>query len=324
MGDILSRMARKPRVEFAGAFSHVMARGNHRQEIFHDDEDRTAYLDRLERYRQRDGCTVYAYVLMTNHVHLLLETGETPLSRTMQTLQFTYTQYYNRRYRKTGHLFQGRYTAILCDRDAYLLELVRYIHLNPARLQRPLDPWRYRWSSHRAYLGQPSAVAVNTSVVLSQFGRQVGRAREAYLRFMKEGHDLGHEARYYETVDQRFLGDERFIEHVEQRTKATREVTVKGPRQPFSKLLAAVAQVHAVPPEAIVHPGRQRDTVGPRALLVYVAREWGRLTTRELGRRLHRDPSMISRLYATYAAQRDVVTEARLRSILAKQVNTHA
>ena len=89
------------------------------------------YLERVEEYRQRYGFQVYAYVLMSNHVHLLIETGEVALSRIMQGLQLKYTRYYNRKYKKVGHLFQGRYKAILCDRQAYLLELVRYIHLNP-------------------------------------------------------------------------------------------------------------------------------------------------------------------------------------------------
>lgn len=133
-------MARKPRVEFAAAVYHVIVRGNRREVIFHDDADYKAYLERLERYRARDRGTVYAYVLMANHVHLLLETGAIPLSRTMQSLQFTYSQYYNRRYGKTGHVFQGRYKAILCDREVYLLELVRYLHLNPARLRHPVNP----------------------------------------------------------------------------------------------------------------------------------------------------------------------------------------
>jgi putative transposase len=102
-------MARKPRRDFSGGLYHVLARGNHRATIFHDDADYHAYLERLERYRQRDGVTLHAYVLMPNHVYLLLETGDRPLARTMQTLQCTYSQYYNRRYGKTGHVFQGRY-----------------------------------------------------------------------------------------------------------------------------------------------------------------------------------------------------------------------
>ena len=124
-------MARKPRVEYDGAFYHVIVRGNQQQRTFDDDQDRIVYLERLEHYRQRYGFRLFAYILMSNHVHLLLETKSVPLSKIMQGVQFSYTQRYNRRHRKVGHLFQGRYKAILFDRDAYLLELVRYIHLNP-------------------------------------------------------------------------------------------------------------------------------------------------------------------------------------------------
>ena len=124
-------MARRPRVEFAGGLYHVICRGNQQQAISRSDADRKYYLESLERYRQRYGFKVYAYVLMSNHVHLLLVTGEVPLSRIIQRLQLRYTGYFNRKYNKVGHLFQGRYKAILCDRDAYLLELVRYLHLNP-------------------------------------------------------------------------------------------------------------------------------------------------------------------------------------------------
>lgn len=309
-------MARKPRIEFAGAFYHVIARGNRRATIFHDDADSLAYLDRLERYRRRDGVTLHAYVLMTNHVHLLLETGNHPLSRTMQTLQFTYSQYYNRRYDKTGHVFQGRYQAIVCDQEAYLLELVRYLHLNPARIRTPLNPWTYRWSSHAAYVGRSSPVQVSTAAVLGSFHRQVGPARHAYRRFMQDGLSHGHQARFYATVDQRFLGDERFIEEADRRTAATRDVTIRPTRVAFATLLNAVATAYAVTPRAILAPGRQRVLVPPRAMLVYLAREWSQLTTRELGRRLHRDPSMISRLAAAYDMHRDPTNEARIRHAL--------
>jgi putative transposase len=309
-------MARKPRIDFPGAFFHVIARGNRRAAIFHDADDYTAYLDRLERYRQRDDVTVHAYVLMTNHVHLLVETGSHPLSRTMQALQFTYSQYYNRRYDKSGHVFQGRYQAILCDREAYLVELVRYLHLNPARIRAPLSPWTYRWSSHAAYVGRSSPVQVNTSAVLGTFHRQVGPARQAYRKFLQEGLAQGHQDRFYETVDQRFLGDEGFIEEADRKTAATREVIVRPSRAAFGSLLTAVATTMGVTPRAILAPGRQRALVPARALFVHLAREWSGLTTRELGRRLQRDPSMISRLAATYAAHRDPAAEARIRQSL--------
>ena len=113
-------MPRKPRVEYCGAFYHVITRGIQRQNLFHNNQDREFYLDRLEQYRKRYGFTIYAYVLMSNHVHLLVESAKAPLSKIMQGLQFSYTRYFNRRYRKMGHLFQGRYRAILCDREQYL------------------------------------------------------------------------------------------------------------------------------------------------------------------------------------------------------------
>jgi putative transposase len=110
-------MARKPRVEFEGAFYHVIVRGNQRQEIFADERDRVTYLARIEHYRERYGFSLYAFVLMPNHVHLLIETKKVFLSKIMQGIQFTYTQMYNRRHRTLGHLFQGRFKAILCDRN---------------------------------------------------------------------------------------------------------------------------------------------------------------------------------------------------------------
>ena len=225
-------MARKPRVEFAGALYHVIVRGNQRQTVFRDDKDRLAYLERIEHYRQRYGFCVYAYVLMSNHVHLLIETQKVALSKIMQGLQFSYTQRYNRRHRTVGHLFQGRYKAILCDRDAYLLELVRYIHLNPARLRNAHDPWKYRWSSHRAYLGENAQVRIASDLVLGEMAKKVGQARRAYVKFMEEGVGGGHEQKYYQAIDQRFLGDETFVEKVSNKVEE-KDIGPAGPRVEF-------------------------------------------------------------------------------------------
>jgi REP element-mobilizing transposase RayT len=318
----LSGMARQSRIHFSGAFYHVIARGNRRATIFHDDDDYRTYLERLERYRRRDGATLHAYVLMPNHVHLLLETGDRPLSRTMQTLQFTYSQYYNRRYCKTGHVFQGRYHAILCDRDAYLVELVRYLHLNPARMRTSVSPWTYPWSSHAAYLGRNSSVTVHTSVVMESFHRQVGPARQAYRRFMLAGLSQGHQERFYETVDQGVLGDERFLHTIARRTGAMQTRAPRSPRVAFAPLLKAVATVHAVTPHEILAPGRQRALVPARAMLVFLAREWSRLTTSDLGHRLQRDPSMVSRLAGAYASQRDAAGEAQVHRLLGSGLGT--
>ncbi|HEY7555394.1 MAG TPA: transposase [Candidatus Binatia bacterium] len=298
-------MARKPRVEYAGAFYHVICRGNQSQVIFGSNADRKYYLERLEEYRQRYEFKVYAYVLMSNHIHLLIETGEVALSKIMQGLQQKYTRYYNHKYKKVGHLFQGRYKAILCDRQAYLLELVRYLHLNPGRMRAPMDPWKYPWSSHAAYLGKSRLVRINTWSVLGELNRSVGQARRAYLRFMAEGKGAGHQPNYYDVWDQRILGDKNFVEQIDEKIRIEREIKSPGPRAKLSKLLRLTAHAYHVTERDLVRPGRQRRWVKPRAALVYLAREWGRASVKEIGRRLHRDPSIISRLYSAYAADRD-------------------
>jgi REP element-mobilizing transposase RayT len=308
-------MARKARVEFEGALYHVIVRGNQRQKIFRDERDRLSYLQRIEHYRKRYGFTLHAYVLMSNHVHLLLETGRVPLSKMMQGIQFSYTQLYNRRHRMVGHLFQGRYKAILCDRDSYLLELVRYIHLNPARMRNPLDPWKYRWSSHRAYFGGATPVTIETEPVLGQMGDDVGEARRAYHQFVKEGLGSGHEKKYYQTTDQRFLGDEGFVEQVASKAK-DKDIRPGGPRVKFERLLALVCKQHGLTEEMVTGSGRQKDWIQARRQLAYLGREWANLTTQQLGKRFQRDPSMISRLYKEYEENRDLQREALLARTL--------
>jgi putative transposase len=145
-------MVRKPRIQYPGAFFHIIVRGNNRQDIFNGDEDRENYLRRLAFYLSEGKVTLYGFCLMTNHVRLLLEMGEYPLSRVIQRLQTWYGRYYNQKYQRVGHLFHGRYKAVLCDKDAYLLELVRYTHLNPVRSCMTSNPREYPWSSQRAYL----------------------------------------------------------------------------------------------------------------------------------------------------------------------------
>jgi putative transposase len=305
-------MARKPRIEYPGAFYHVICRGNQRQVIFRSDADRKYYLDRVEQYRRRYSFKVYAYVLLSNHVHLLLETGRVPLSRIMQGLQLSYTGYFNRKYNKVGHLFQGRYKAILCDRDAYLLELVRYLHLNPERMRSPMQAATYRWSSHGAYLGKESLVNVETAPVLGEFAKTMGKARLVYLKFIADGKATGHQPDYYDVRDQRFLGDERFVEEIAERAGADREISLPLPRAKLSVLLRLVAKAYGATEKDLVQVGRQRKWVTARSMLVFLGREWGRVSVKELGTRLRRDPSVISRLYSAYAAARDLKTEKGL------------
>ena len=198
-------MARKPRLFAPGVLYHVIVRGNQRQRTFLSPADYQVYLEKLTQYRRQHEVTVYAYCLMPNHVHLLVESGKTPLGRFMQGLQQSYTQYYNRRYKKVGHLFQGRYKAILCQKDAYLLELIRYIHLNPVRSKLAKSSQEYRYTSDPVYRTGKTTAIIEPRAVLKLLGGASG-----YKRFIQEARDTGHRDEYYEVADQRFLGDEEF------------------------------------------------------------------------------------------------------------------
>src|SRR4030043_662289 len=180
-------MARKPRIEFEGAFYHVITRGNQRQKVFKDRDDFLKYLEILSNYKIRYKYFLYAFVLMYNHVHLLIETQEIPLSKILQGINQSYTTYFNRKYKTVGHLFQGRYKAILCDRDAYLLSLIKYIHLNPMRAKIAKAAEDYRWSSHLIYCGKEKSEIVDTDRVLRMFSEDKSRARKLYRAYIGDG-----------------------------------------------------------------------------------------------------------------------------------------
>jgi REP element-mobilizing transposase RayT len=172
----------------------MMVRGINKSSIFKDDQDRIKFLERLGANVMEGKCSVYAWALMTNHVHLLLKSGQLGVSALMRKLLTWYAQYFNRKYRRTGHLFENRYKSILCEEEKYLLALVRYIHLNPIRAKiattvRQLD--RYPWSGHSAIMGSTKLEWMDTGYVLSQFGAQENAARKAYRHFMDEGIGMG-------------------------------------------------------------------------------------------------------------------------------------
>jgi len=173
-------MARKPRLYIPGALYHVMLRGNDGQHIFDNNEERSHFLSLVAEGVGRYGHRIHAYCLMDNHVHLLIQMGQTPLSKVMQNISFRYTRWMNRRHHRTGHLFQGRFRAILCDEDAYLLELVRYIHLNPVRAGIIATPEEHPWSGHRAYLGIESVPWLTSDWCLSRFAANLKVARRSY------------------------------------------------------------------------------------------------------------------------------------------------
>lgn len=184
-------MARPLRLEYAGACYHITSRGNAKQAIFLDDADRETCLGIVASTVKQFGWALYAYCLMGNHYHLLLETPLPNLSRGMRRLNGLYTQRFNRRHERVGHLFQGRYGAILVERETYLLELVRYLSLNPVRAGFVSSPEEWRWSSHRALAGRAAAPSwLRTEPILERFGADPLQAPLGYRRFVAAGSGL--------------------------------------------------------------------------------------------------------------------------------------
>jgi REP element-mobilizing transposase RayT len=287
-------MARRPRLFAPGILYHVIVRGNHREKTFLNERDYQAYLERLGRYRKRFGVTVYAYCLMSNHAHLLVETGSQPLSRFMQSLQQSYTQYFNRKHGKVGHLFQGRYKAIVCEKDEYLLSLVRYIHLNPmrAKLVHKLD--EYPYSGHRNYWMGLASEVLEPSRVLDMLG---GCA--AYRRFVEEGLQEGHREDYYDVIDQRFLGEERFVEKL--KVQADEEAQTPRPKKPVSAAFRHVARALGVEPAVLSGADRGWETSRCRALIAYVLIRRLGYTLKDVAKYLARDMATVSSLVSRYS-----------------------
>lgn len=187
-------MPRQARLDIPGALHHIMVRGINKANIFKDDEDKTRFLERLGQNVTEGKCTVYAWVLMSNHVHILFKSGKEGISSVMRRLLTWYAQYYNRRHQRSGHLFENRYKSILCEEDTYLLALVRYIHLNPlrAKMVKTLEELdSYRWSGHRDIVAKSKKAWMDGDYILSQFGSTRSKGLHAYRSFMGEGVDRG-------------------------------------------------------------------------------------------------------------------------------------
>ena len=211
---MLHYMARPLRIEFPGAFYHVTARGDRREAIYENDEDRESFLVILRDVIERFEWQCHAYCLMTNHYHLFIETVHGNLSKGMRQLNGVYTQWSNRHHLRNGHLFQGRFKGILVDSDSYLQTLCRYIVLNPVRAGMVEDPADWPWSSYRATAGLERASAwLTTEAILGTFGRNKGRARKTYKRFVYDG--IGGESIWNGLSRQVFLGDNQFIERMQ-------------------------------------------------------------------------------------------------------------
>jgi REP element-mobilizing transposase RayT len=171
-----------------------MVRGINKAAIFHDDQDRRKFLDRLGENIVDAMCSIYAWALMTNHAHLLFKSGDKGLSTVMRKLLTWYAIYHNRRHKRTGHLFENRYKSIICDEENYLLALIRYIHLNPVRaglVKTLAELDRYPWSGHSAVMNKQECPWMDTDYVLLQFNDTTRKARNAYRSFVHEGVGMG-------------------------------------------------------------------------------------------------------------------------------------
>jgi len=284
-------MARKPRIHFPGAFYHVIARGNGKQNIFHDETDCQLYLKLLSEYKERLQFFLYAYVLMPNHFHLLIEVRENPLSQLMHGLLFRYTRRFNSRYRKSGHLFQGRYQAIVCEKDTYFLELSAYIHLNPVRAGLVKNPSDYQWSSCRSYMSKGEDSLVDRDFLLVQFSKRKSSARKLYNNFVMSRINSGHRADLYQLKDQRFIGAEEFIEDVHR--NLNEELPVRYDIS-IMEIASHVGSIFQIESDLLYSQTRNRKGAWGRAMVGYLGRKLSRYKNREIAEHFKRDPEVMS------------------------------
>jgi putative transposase len=289
-----------------------MVRGLERRAIFRDDIDRTDFVARLSALAEAGAWTVYAWALLPNHAHLLVRTGARSLPRSMRSLLTGYAGAFNRRHHRVGHLFQNRYKSIVVEEEPYLLELVRYLHLNPVRAKlvpelRALD--RYPWTGHSALLGTVPRPWQDTQTILAQFGSHRSRARAAYRAFLADGVAQGRRpelqggglvrsaggwdalvarrrANAAEVGDARVLGGGEFVEQLRREVAAARSVPMKA-KCSLDTVVARVCAHTGATPTAVVGGSRRsaeaRAREGIAYLWVTVLGQSGRRLTTALG-----------------------------------------
>lgn len=205
-------MARALRLEYAGALYHITSRGDRQEDIYDDDEDRKMFLKQLSEVCNQFNWQCHAYCLMSNHYHLLIETIDGNLSKGMRQLNGVYSLKYNRRHRRVGHVFQGRYHSIVVEMQSYLLELARYVVLNPVRANMVTDPYDWPWSSYRSTIGTNiTQDGLNPDWILSQFAKTKRLATLRYIKFVEEG--IGKKSPLRDVKNQVFLGSDDFVEN---------------------------------------------------------------------------------------------------------------
>jgi len=252
----LLRMTRPVRIEFEGALYHVTSRGDRREAIYEDDADRVAFLGVVESVAETFNWVCHAYCQMTNHYHLVIETPDGNLSKGMRQLNGVYTQLLNRKYARVGHLFQGRYKAILVDADAHLLELTRYVVLNPVRAGMVVSPGDWRWSSYLDMIGaRKSPNWLATDGLLAQFAQFAPDRVEAvrrYIEFVDQG--MGKASIWQGLRSQIYLGNDAFVERMQSMCEglSTTVGVPKAQKRPPALPLSELSSQYTNRNEAIV------------------------------------------------------------------------
>ena len=315
-------MPRKARIDAPGALHHIIVRGIEKRNIFKDNTDRKRFTKRLGDILNESQTPCYAWALIPNHFHLLLKTGLTPIATLMRRLLTGHAVNFNRRHNRSGHLFQNRYKSILCQEDSYLLELVRYIHLNPLRANQVSglkELERYPFSGHSVLMGRRQNDWQAVGETLELFGKKVAKARKRYRKFVKKG---AHQGRRPELVggglirsvggwhafkaldrtdghqksDERILGDSDFVEEVLKKAAEKRERHYQLEAEGFTvnQVAKRVASILDIKREHVWKKGKHPQTVEARSLLCYWAVSELGVTTTELARRIGITQSAIS------------------------------
>ena len=284
-------MPRRPRLHLPGGFYHAILRGNGRQAIFFDNEDRDQWQeilqDGLTRYRHR----LHAYCWMTNHVHMAIQVGAEPLAGFMRFLASRYARFVNRKNQRPGHFFERRYRAILIQKDEHLVELLRYIHLNPVRACMVTDPADYPWSSHNAYLRLTTIDWLTVDHLAAMFGVGQQNARHAYIEFMTDQPPDATLCLLRNGIpgDERILGDEEWIRSVLDSSGAPAKY------RNLDDVVDDACQRHDVTEALLASRSRSRRNSTIRAEIALAATENGCATLTEVAQRFGRAHSGLSR-----------------------------
>lgn len=302
-------MARPLRIEYSGAFYYVTAKGNEQKAVFKSQKDREKFLDYLATASSRYGAIIHAFCLMSNHYHLLLETPGGNLSQIMRHINGAYTTYFNIRRKRTGHLFQGRYKAVLVEAETFAPELTRFIHLNPVQERMTVCPEAYPWSSYRCYIGQATTPDwLRTGFILDSFAPDREQAQQKYQQFVEDLLPTEYENPLKGTVASTLLGSAIFITEVTERHLEKRRADSNLPA--LKKLVGGPSL------DAIIS-GVER-AVGPDAdltkkLSIYCCHRYSGAKLREIGERFNMSDSsvcQVSRRIMLRAKQDERVRES--------------